>query len=261
MVEWAADFHANNRTLLVESCGNGPNGTNPKKDPTPMPAFIEQLKGPCPFSFFRVSVDVAPQFNSVVFNANRAVPYLGEVPLSRPGCFAYADMLEVGVKLNYTESQTHFALWAVISSPLILGFDLTDERTLASVWNIIANREVINVSQSWAGHPGRLVANSSTYMDAVCEHGATAGRKDDCRLPFWQVWAKPQGADAVAVLVVNNGHSPVSVTVPLASVGLDGKRASVRDLWAHTDNGTISNALQVNISEGHGGVFVLLTPA
>ena len=53
MATWAADFHANNRTLLVESCGNGPSGTNPKKDPTPMPAFIEQLNTTCPFSFFR----------------------------------------------------------------------------------------------------------------------------------------------------------------------------------------------------------------
>jgi len=88
MAEWAAEFAANNRTLLVESCGNGPAGTNPKRDPTPMPAFVEQLQTTCPFTFFRVSEDVAPQFNSVVFNANRSVPYLGTTPLSRPGCWA-----------------------------------------------------------------------------------------------------------------------------------------------------------------------------
>jgi len=58
---------------------------------------------------------------------------------------------------------------------------------------------MINVSQSWAGHPGRLVANTSTYFDAECKHDATGSREDACRLPPWQVWAKPQGKGAQAV--------------------------------------------------------------
>ena len=33
-------------------------------------------------------------------------------------------MLEVGRLANNTESRTHFASWAIISSPLILSFDL-----------------------------------------------------------------------------------------------------------------------------------------
>eukprot|EP01047_Picozoa_sp_COSAG01_P122685 COSAG01_NODE_51554_length_354_cov_0.541176_1_plen_35_part_01 len=34
-------------------------------------------------------------------------------------------MLETGVQpMLYRESQTHFAMWAVTSAPLILGFDL-----------------------------------------------------------------------------------------------------------------------------------------
>jgi len=169
-------------------------------------------------------------------------------------------MLEVGVDLSYTESQTHFGLWAVISSPLILGFDLTDRTTIATVWDIIANREVINVSQSWAGHPGRLVTNASTYFDAECKHGATGSREDACRLPSWQVWAKPQSKGAQAVLVVNNGVTPVTVSVPLAELGLEGP-VTVRDLWAHTNNGTLTNRLEASIAESHGGVFVLLTPA
>jgi hypothetical protein len=76
------------QTLKVESCGNGPNGTNPKKDSPPMQAFLDQVGDTCPFSLFRVSVDVAPQFFSTVYNANRALPYLELTkPLSRPGCW------------------------------------------------------------------------------------------------------------------------------------------------------------------------------
>ena len=104
-----------------------------------------QLEGTCPFSFYRVSVDVAPQFFSTVHNVNRALPYLRpSAPLSRPGCWAYPDsktavsisslaalsqsitraVLEVGVApMTFTESQTHFAMWCVTSAPLILGFE------------------------------------------------------------------------------------------------------------------------------------------
>jgi hypothetical protein len=58
-----------------------------------MPAWEAMLETTCPFSFYRVSVDLAPQWFSVVYNMNRALPYLqGAKPLSRPGCWAYSDV-------------------------------------------------------------------------------------------------------------------------------------------------------------------------
>jgi hypothetical protein len=86
MAEWAHEFaKPGNHPLMVESCGNGPKGTNPKKDQGLMPAWEAMLEDTCPFSFYRVSVDLAPQFYSTIYNMNRALPYLGEKPLSRPG--------------------------------------------------------------------------------------------------------------------------------------------------------------------------------
>ena len=36
--------------------------------------------------------------------------------------------LQVGhFPLSFTESRTHFAAWAIVSSPLILGLDMADE--------------------------------------------------------------------------------------------------------------------------------------
>ena len=65
MSQWAGHFSGPGRhDLLVESCGNGPKGTNPKRDEGPLPAWRAMLEGPCPFSFYRVSVDLAPQFFS-----------------------------------------------------------------------------------------------------------------------------------------------------------------------------------------------------
>ena len=55
------------------------------------------------------------------------------------------DMLEVGnfrSPLNITESRSHFSAWAVTSSPLILGFDVTDSAMVDELWPIISNPEV-----------------------------------------------------------------------------------------------------------------------
>ena len=53
---------------------------------------------------------------------------------------------------------------------------------------IITNTAALSVSQSWFGHPGTL---SDQDKD-------TAGQR-------WQVWAKPQGVNRTAVLIVNTG--------------------------------------------------------
>ena len=38
--------------------------------------------------------------------------------------------------------RAHFGAWCIISSPLILGFDLLDAKLLRAVWPVISNREV-----------------------------------------------------------------------------------------------------------------------
>jgi hypothetical protein len=83
--------------------------------------------------------------------------YQGFPPLSRPGAWAYPDMLEVGRMPSLIEDRTHFGAWVITSSPLILGYDLNDEASTGRVWEIIANPEALAISQTWAGHPGRLV--------------------------------------------------------------------------------------------------------
>ena len=315
MTQWAAEFaKPGNHDLMVESCGNGPEGTSPKKAEYTgadylglAPTWKAMLEDTCPFSFYRVSVDVAPQFLSTVFNLNRALPYLRpEAPLSRPGCWACAsppppppprvllclsrrscalcltvrcccvaadpDMLETGVApMTYTESQTHFAMWAVTSAPLILGFDLHDSEVVEANWKIIANEEVLNVSQTYAGHPGYLVKNSSEYFVGDVKHGCTATRGENQSLPEYQVWAKPQPGGKLAVLVVNIGVSAgLTVTLPLAELYHEGlftegapAKVQIRDLWKHTEvhPGTEWTELVVEDVAQHDGMFVLLTPA
>lgn len=79
-------------------------------------------------------------------------------PLSRPGCWAYPDMLEVGQVQGSAEwNRAHFGAWCIVSAPLILGLDLTQTDKLAAIVPFITNPEAIAVNQQWSGHPGRLV--------------------------------------------------------------------------------------------------------
>ena len=264
-----------------------------------MPAYLEQLSTTCPWSFYRVSVDLAPQFFSVVYNLNRALPFLkfdGSKPLSRPGCWAYPDMLMVGVSvprhsghaphdpnlLDYRQWESHFAMWAITSSPLILGFDLTNETLLKTTWPIIANEEMLAISQVWRGHPGRLVANASVYKVVDASHGSPGTQFTTESLPSWQAWAKPVANGGVALLVVKvweeDGEgisdappSPSSLSWTLGELfqaPTEEGRAppttvKVRDVLHHTNNGTATDKITVDLDAipERGAVFLLLTPA
>lgn len=66
-------------------------------------------------------------------------------------------MLEVGRLASFEEDRAHFGAWAIVSAPLVLGFDLRDDAVMDRVWPVISNQEAIAVNQQWEGSPGRLV--------------------------------------------------------------------------------------------------------
>ena len=80
-------------------------------------------------------------------------------------------------RVNQTElhlpwNRAHFGAWCVVSAPLILGLDLTDNDVLTAVMPIISNGEALEVNQAWAGHPGRLI-----WSTLVGVHGYPAARR------------------------------------------------------------------------------------
>eukprot|EP00931_Biecheleriopsis_adriatica_P060406 TRINITY_DN36279_c0_g1_i1.p1 TRINITY_DN36279_c0_g1~~TRINITY_DN36279_c0_g1_i1.p1 ORF type:complete len:429 (-),score=54.60 TRINITY_DN36279_c0_g1_i1:155-1441(-) len=119
----------------------------------------------CPFNWYRTSGDINSSPLSWLNNLQTAVKFLDyEAPLSQPGCWAYPDMLEVGRVAEprpgafHSWNRAHFGAWCVISAPLILGMELSDDK-INTVLDIIANEEAIKVNQQWSGHPGMLVEN------------------------------------------------------------------------------------------------------
>jgi len=165
-------------------------------------------------------------------------------------------MLEVGNfqgPLSAVEERTHFGAWCIVSSPLILGTDITDTSVMARVWPIVSNAEAIAVNQQWHGHPGWLVAQSGTFKVGIDDHGA-----EDVN--GWQVWAKPQGNGSAAVFILNAGSAPVTVSVSLAMIGLNKEEYDVRDIWAKKDDGTVKTTFSATDLAPHDSTFNLLTP-
>ncbi|CAE8716689.1 unnamed protein product, partial [Polarella glacialis] len=77
---WANLFNASGRPVMIENCHWG--GTVPNETW-------------CPWNFFRTSGDVRASYGSVVGNLQTTVQW-AQKQLSKPGCWAYPDMLEVG---------------------------------------------------------------------------------------------------------------------------------------------------------------------
>merc|ERR1711871_44714 len=117
----------------------------------------------CPWNFYRTSGDVRATYASVVGNLQTTIKY-ATTGLSRPGCWAYPDMLEVGCQhgpggsgdpgLSVEETRSHFGSWAIVSSPLTLSHDVNNDTIQGAVWPVIANKEVIAVNQAYFGFSG-----------------------------------------------------------------------------------------------------------
>ena len=126
----------------------------------------------CPFNFYRTSGDSNNALGTWVGNLLSTVRFqTWQEPVSRPGCWAYPDMLQVGrlgcgsdhtsgcpiptaQLANWTRS--HFAGFCIVSSPLVLSIHPSDEN-LDPLLDIIGNRRALEINQAWAGHPGTLI--------------------------------------------------------------------------------------------------------
>jgi len=157
-----------------------------------------------------------------------------------PGHWNDPDMLVVGyvgwgpqvrpTKLTPDEQYTHISLWCLLSSPLLLGCDMTklDDFTL----NLITNDEVLAISQDTLGR----------QADRISKNGDR------------EVWAKELEDGSMAVGLFNRGLFEDKVSVSWEKLGLKGPQ-KVHDLWRQKDIGVFSKELEVNVP-AHGVVLV-----
>ncbi|KAI0762790.1 alpha-galactosidase [Fomes fomentarius] len=133
------------------------------------------------------------------------------------------DMLEVGNGgMTFDEYVTHFSMWALVKSPLILGNDITnmsDETKL-----IISNEAIIGVNQDPSGPAIRV------WKRPVSDGGDL------------QLWSSSLNNNRFVFAVVNSSPSNQTVDIALEDVFVDqGKQFgsgtfTLYDLWQKDEN-------------------------
>lgn len=98
-----------------------------------------------PYNFYRTSGDTINAIERVYANVHTLVPFLGTIPLSKPGAWAYADGMEIGrITGPYAAAidRTIFGWYVITSSPLSLGHNVSNDTTNDRVWPVVSNTEV-----------------------------------------------------------------------------------------------------------------------
>ena len=84
---------------------------------------------------------------------------------AQPGAFNDPDMLEVGNGgMTSAEYRTHYALWALAKSPLLIGCDITN--MTQETFSILTNPEVIAINQDPLAVQGHKLASLPTVRRA-----------------------------------------------------------------------------------------------
>jgi len=139
------------------------------------------------------------------------------------GCYNDMDMLEVGRSMSEEEDKTHFGMWCIMSSPLLIGCNMATikERPLA----LLKNQELIALNQDPLGLQAYVVQhNGETYVlvkDILELHGNTR-----------------------AVAFYNPSDREEEMCISFSEVDLGGK-VKVRDLFEHQDLGEKEGAFSV----------------
>jgi alpha-galactosidase len=185
---------------------------------------------------WRTTGDITDTWGSmsgIGFNQEKAAPFAG------PGHWNDPDMLIVGkvgwgnlhpTRLTPNEQYTHISLWCLLSSPLLIGCDMTqlDPFTL----NLLENDEVIAVDQDRLGREATMVTRN----------GET------------RVYAKQMADGSEAVGLFNLGENEQSIIVNWHDFGRNGS-LKVRDLWRQTDLGKFKDSYTATVPR-HGVVLI-----
>jgi len=139
------------------------------------------------------------------------------------------DMLEVGRGLSKEEDRTHFGMWCIMASPLLIGCDMStlNATTLA----LLKNTELIALNQDSLCLQAYVVQHvGETYVlvkDIETLYGTTR-----------------------AVAFYNPSDKAADMSIKFEDLDLDGS-VSVRDLFEKQDMGTMTGSLSVSVP-AHG---------
>ena len=135
---------------------------------------------------------------------------------------------------HITEARAHMSMWAIMASPLLLGYDL--RQSPQSLLDVAGNREVIAIDQDPAGNQGIAYRTGDTMV----------------------VVRTLAGSGARAVVLFNRGEQAASARVDWTQLGYaPGTSANVRDVWKHENMALAKDSIAVKLKPHEAVMFRL----
>jgi len=190
---------------------------------------------------------------SVLSILNKVAPYADR---SQPGGWQDLDALEVGIGgMTDEEYMAHFALWAALKSPLLIGADL---RTLsAKALSILNNPAILAINQDPLGVPATRVARNASSILPKDRYGEGET----------QIWSGPLAGGDQILILLNAADADLAMTAYLEDIFVgDGPSCSapqcqqdwiVNDLWSGRMSEPVSETL-VRESTSHSDAARIL---
>ena len=165
---------------------------------------------------WRISADITPKWESIKYIIGKNL-YLSAY--AGGGHYNDMDMLEIGRGLKPEEEEVHFGMWCIMSSPLLIGCDLTT--IPKSSLELLKNRELIALNQDPLGLQAYVVQH---------KNGGYVLTKD----------MEQKRGKVRAVAFYNPSDTICSFSIPTTQLELGGK-IKVRDLIKRQSVGTVTN--------------------
>jgi alpha-galactosidase len=186
---------------------------------------------------WRITNDIIPAYKTVSRILNQAVP---QTHFAGPGQWLDLDMLEVGNNVfTIPEEQTHFSLWAIIKSPLIIGAALKDNETSINAGSlaILKNPSIINYNRD------RL--------------GIAAGFRRRWTEEGYELWGGPLSGSGYVAAVINLFDTPQDLTLNLPDVGFQ-TAGTLNDIWNGVTHNNVLTSYTATV-QAHGVLLVELS--
>ena len=146
------------------------------------------------------------------------------------------DMLEVGRGLTDEEDKTHFGMWCIMSSPLLIGCDMNDIK--GNALELMQNKELIALNQNTLGLQAYVVKRENGGYVLVKDVDEKYGTKR-------------------AVAFYNPTDAAINMSIDFSQLDLAGEIV-VRDLFAKRNLGIYEGTYSVSIP-AHGTRIYKLT--
>ena len=178
------------------------------------------------------------------------------------------DMMVIGMgDVDETMSKTHFAMWSMMNSPLMLGMDLRNVEKGDNIWKIITNKDIIALNQDELGVQAKRVWSSLADKDADKIYLMDHNRVD--------ILAKPLADGDIAVTFINLAGKDVTNKIDISLDNIleyiEDKMADaesfkgaqsykIKDLWEGEERSLSDKVIAVDELKAHDNVTLRVSP-